>query len=210
MKESDVAEARRSMSPQEFDQEYLASFNVFEGQIYSLDPSHVVEFTVCERQEAFAGLDPGYRDPTAYVVVVYDPREDIFWIVDEYLKAEATTSGHVEVFKDLNKRWGVDMVFIDSAAAQFAADLAYEHDISTTRAKKDVLPGIAYVQSLIANNRVRVDPGCTHVLEMFDQYRWDPGSGGNIKGTLVVEKPLHDKYSHMADAIRYALYTYTP
>ena len=126
------------------------------------------------------------------------------------MKAEATTNGHVEVFKDLNRRWAVDMVFIDSAAAQFAADLAYEHDISTTRAKKDVLPGIAYVQALIANGRVRVDPGCTHVLEMFDQYRWDPGSGGNIKGTLVVEKPLHDKYSHMADAVRYALYTYTP
>jgi hypothetical protein len=74
MKESDVAEARRSMSPQEFDQEYLASFNVFEGQIYQLPSDCIVEFTVCERQEAFAGLDPGYRDPTAYVVIVYDPR----------------------------------------------------------------------------------------------------------------------------------------
>ena len=33
MAESDVAEARRSMSKSEFEQEYLASFSVFEGQI---------------------------------------------------------------------------------------------------------------------------------------------------------------------------------
>lgn len=211
MKESDVAEARRQMSPQEFDQEYLASFNVFEGQIYQLDRQHIVEFTVCDRQEAIAGLDPGYKDPTAYVVIIYDMVKDIFWIVDEYLEAQAVTKDHAEKFKEINQRWNVDMVFIDSAAAQFAADLAYEHDIATARAKKDVLPGIAFVQNLMHQGRLRVDPGCVNVLEMFDQYRWDPGNGSSKAGkvTLATEKPLHDKYSHMADAVRYALYTYT-
>lgn len=210
MKESDVAEARRSMSPQEFDQEYLASFNVFEGQIYQLDRQHICEFKVCDRQEAIGGLDPGYKDPTAYVVIVYDMVRDIFWIVDEYLEASATTQEHAAVIKEKNARWGVDMVFIDQAAAQFAADLAYEHDIATARSKKDVLPGIAYVQALMHAGRLRVDPACTHVLEMFDQYRWDPGNGSSKTGkvTLATEKPLHDKYSHMADAVRYALYTY--
>lgn len=211
MKEADVAEARRTMGVQEFEQEYLASFNVFEGQIYQLNQEHVVEFTVCDRQEAFGGLDPGYKDPTAYVVIVYDMVKDIFWIVDEYLEASATTQEHAAVIKEKNSRWNVDMVFIDSAAAQFAADLAYEHDISCTRAKKDVLPGIAYVQALMHAGRLRVDPGCKHVLEMFDQYRWDPGAGSTKAGkvTLAQEKPLHDKYQHIADAVRYALYTYT-
>ena len=199
------------MSPQEFDQEYLASFNVFEGQIYQLLPEHITEFTVCDRQEAIGGLDPGYKDPTAYVVIVYDMVKDLFWIVDEYLENGATTAAHASVIKEKNARWNVDTVFIDSAAAQFAADLAYEHDIATARSKKDVLPGISYVQNLIHQGRLRVDPSCTHVLEMFDQYRWDPGNGTSKNGkvTLATEKPLHDKYSHMADAVRYALYTYT-
>lgn len=209
MKEVDVAEARRSMSPQEFDQEYLASFNVFEGQIYQLPRECIVEFTVCDRQEAIGGLDPGYKDPTAYVVIIYDMVNDLFWIVDEYLKNGATTAEHAEAIKEKNKRWGVDTVFIDSAAAQFSADLAYEHDISCTRSKKDVLPGIAYVQSLIHSNRLRVDPSCVNVLEMFDQYRWDSGSAKAGKAALALEKPLHDKFSHIADAVRYALYTYT-
>lgn len=210
MKESDVSEAKRQMSPQEFDQEYLASFNVFEGQIYQLPLDCIAEFKVCDRQEVFGGLDPGYKDPTAYVVIVYDMVKDIFWIVDEYLENGATTAVHAAVIKDKNTRWHVDTVFIDQAAAQFSADLAYEYDIATTRAKKDVLPGISYIQNLIYNRRLRVDPSCINVLAMFDQYRWDPGAGQSKQGkaTLAAEKPLHDMYQHMADAIRYALYSY--
>ncbi len=209
MSAADVAEARRSMSQAEFEQEYMASFNMFEGQIYQLPQTSVVPFYICERQEAFAGLDPGYKDPTAYVVIVYDVGADKFHIVDEYLASETTTDKHAARMHELNKRWGVDMVFIDSAAAQFAADLAYNHDIATTRARKDVLPGIAYIQMLLEQGRLLVDPACENVLAMFDQYRWDDGNKEKGAKTLATEKPLHDKYSHMADAVRYALYTYT-
>lgn len=203
MAESDVAEARRSMSRAEFEQEYLASFTVFEGQIYELQEADVCEPPPDLRGEAIAGCDPGYRDATAFVVIVYDHSGDCFWIVDEYLESERTTAQHAEAFRELCARWGVETVFIDSAAAQFASDLAYQYDLATTRAKKDVLPGIAYVQTLVAQNRLRVAPHCTNVRAMFDQYRWDTKEG------LQRERPKHDEYSHMADAVRYALYTYT-
>jgi len=203
MAESDVAEARKSMSRAEFEQEYLASFTVFEGQIYSLAESDICEPPEGLRGEAIAGCDPGYRDYTAFVVIVYDEVADVFWIVDEYLENEATTEQHAERFLALMSKWGVEAVFIDSAAAQFASDLAYIYDVATTKAKKDVLPGIAYVQTIVAQNRLKVSPHCTHCLAVFDQYRWDTKEG------LQKERPKHDDYSHMADAIRYALYTYT-
>lgn len=208
MSASDVAEARRSMSQAEFEQEYMASFNVFQGQIYTLPETAVREFSICERQEVIAGLDPGYKDPTAYVVIVYDMVHDLFHIVDEYLAADATTAVHAGHITTINHRWHVDIVFIDAAAAQFAADLAYTYDIATARAKKDVLPGIAHVQTMLEQGRLLVDPSCKHVLAMFDQYRWDEGANNKDRKSIVMEKPLHDQYSHMADAVRYALYTY--
>ena len=203
MAESDVAEARRSMSKAEFEQEYLASFTTFEGQIYALNESDIVEAPDDLKGEAIAGCDPGYRDETAFVVIVYDWGRDCFYVVDEYLKAEKTTAEHAEHFSELNNKHGVEVTFIDSAAAQFASDLAYLYNISTTKAKKDVLPGIAYVQTLVQQGRLKVAPHCTNVRQMFDQYRWDD------RENLQRERPLHDKYSHMADAVRYALYTYT-
>ena len=203
MAESDVAEARRSMSKAEFEQEYLASFTVFEGQIYALKEEDVVEIPEDLKGEAFAGCDPGYRDATAYCAIVYDWNRDCFFIVDEYLKSEKTTAEHAAEFTQMNLKHGVEVTFIDSAAAQFAGDLAYLYNISTTKAKKDVLPGIAYVQTLLQQGRLKVAPHCTNVRAMFDQYRWDQREG------LQRERPMHDDYSHMADAVRYALYTYT-
>jgi phage terminase large subunit len=203
MAESDVAEARRSMSRAEFEQEYLASFTTFEGQIYSLADTDVMEPPADLKGEAIAGCDPGYRDETAFCVIVYDYSADCFYVVDEYLRAEKTTAEHAKEFAILNDKHGVEVTFIDSAAAQFASDLAYLYNISTTKARKDVLPGIAYVQTLVQQGRLKVAPHCTHTRAMFDQYRWDQREG------LQRERPMHDKYSHMADAVRYALYSYT-
>ena len=204
MAESDVAEARRSMSKAEFEQEYMASFTTFEGQIFSIrDEDVVAELPEDLRGEAIAGCDPGYRDFTAYVVVIYDFKTDCFWVVEDYQEAERTTAEHAERFIEINSRWGVEVVFVDSAAAQFASDLAYMYNLATTKAKKDVLPGIAYMQTLIGQGRLKVSKNCTHVLAMLDQYRWD------TRENLQKDRPLHDEYSHMADALRYALYTYT-
>lgn len=203
MSESDVAEAKKAMSKAEFEQEYCASFTQFEGQIFAFRDDDVVDYVPGDGDESLAGLDPGYRDPTAFVVIVYKPSEDVFHIVDEYLKSEATTDLHATRFKELIAQWAIDSIFIDSAAPQFASDLAYLYDVPTIKAKKDVLPGIAYVQNIIEQGRLRVAPHCHNTLDMLSQYRWD------TKETLTREKPLHDQYSHMADALRYALYTYT-
>lgn len=204
MKESDVAEARASMSKAEFEQEYMASFTTFEGQIYSsFNPDCIREFSHSDGIEYIGGLDPGYKDPTGLVIIAYDPKSEKFHIVDEYLESALSTAVHAEAFTLLTNKYGVETLFIDSAAAQFAADLAYTYDIATLKAKKAVNEGIAYVQTLVEQDRLLVSPHCVHTLEMLDQYRW---KADTING---VEKPEHGVVSHIADALRYALYTYT-
>lgn len=200
----DVMEAKRSMSKAEFEQEYMASFAEFEGQIFKFNSeSCVSDFVQEDNCEFFAGCDPGYRDPTAFVVVAYQPTSDTYHVVDEYQLAGNSTAWHAQQFQQLITRWNVDSIFIDSAAAQFASDLAAIYDVPTIKAKKDVLPGIAFVQTLVEQNRLKVAPHCNHVLGMLDQYRWDN------KLDLQREKPVHDEFSHMADALRYALYSFT-
>lgn len=205
MQEEDVAEARKAMTKAEFSQEYEASFNTYEGQIFEGFGQDQVqsEMPLLSECEIFAGLDPGYRDPTAFVVIAYHYSTDTFYIIDEYQAAAKVTSTHAEVMKGMVEKYGIENIFIDSAAAQFAADLAYTYDISTCKAKKQVLEGIAYCQTLVETKKVIVLDRCTLVLDMFDQYQWDTGE------TLITERPLHNEYCHIADAIRYALYTYT-
>ena len=204
MSAQDVAEARLSMSKAEFEQEYLASFTTFQGQIYEFDHEKCIrEFEHVDGLEYIAGLDPGYRDPTACVVIAYNPNTECFHVVDEYLQAEATTAGHASALLELVTKYQIETTFIDSAAAQFAGDLAYTYNIATIKAKKQVLEGIAYVQTLVEQNRLLVAPHCLQTIRMLDQYQW-------AKDTQAQkEKPVHDINSHIADALRYALYTYT-
>lgn len=203
MKPKDVEEAKSTMSKAEFEQEYMANFNVYEGQIFQVTNDNVIEeFEMTDGCEFFAGLDPGYKDPTAFIVLCYSEREDIYYIVDEYLESEKTTPEHAERFRELIDKWGVDAIFIDSAAAQMASDLAYIYDIATIKGKKDTLAGIALVQSLLQQRRLKIVKNCTKTLEAFDQYQWDQ------RETLTKEKPVHT-YSHIPDAVRYALHTFT-
>lgn len=201
MSPKDVAEAKVSVSRAEFEQEYMANFNVYEGQIFEVKPEHILDYVPSDNDEAIAGLDPGYKDPTAFIVIIYQPSVDKFHIVDEYLESEQKTPAHAAKFTEKIEQWKIDAIFIDSAAAQFASDLAYVYDIPTIKAKKDVLPGIAYVQSLLDQGRLLISPNCTKTLTALDQYQWDQ------RETLTKEKPEHT-HSHIPDAIRYCLYSF--
>jgi len=86
MSENDIKEARKSMSEAEFRQEYEADFNTYEGQIWSFDALECVanlEDLDVSRMDIFAGLDVGYRDPTAFCVIGYDWDEEKYYVLDE-------------------------------------------------------------------------------------------------------------------------------
>jgi phage terminase large subunit len=102
----------------------------------------------------------------------------------------------------LIEKWDIDWIYIDSAAQQTRFDLAQNYDISTINAKKSVLDGIAHVATIVDNNKLLVNQRCEHTLACLDQYQWDSNPN------LLREKPKHDKFSHMSDALRYALYSF--
>jgi hypothetical protein len=205
MSEEDIAEARRSMSEAEFRQEYEADFNVYEGQIWKFDSQKCVadlsELNL-SRMDVFAGLDVGFRDPTAFVVIGYEWSSGNYYVLDEYFDSEKTTEEHAEEIRARVDKWGIDYIFIDSAAQQTRSDFAQIYDISTTNAKKSVVDGISSVAVIVDNDKLFVDKNCTEVLLALDGYQWDPNPN------LMKEKPRHNRASHMADALRYALYSF--
>ena len=99
-------------------------------------------------------------------------------------------------------KYNIDYIYIDSAAQQTRFDFAQNYDISTINAKKSVLDGIGQVAGIIDNDLLHIDQRCSEALSCVDQYQWDPNPN------LMKEKPKHNMASHMADALRYALYTF--
>ena len=203
--EADIIEAKKTMSDAEFNQEYMADFNVFEGQIWTFNheqcTADLSEFDT-SKMDVFAGLDVGYKDPTAFCVIAYDWDEEKYHVLDEYLDSERTTEQHAVQIQKLIEKWDIDYIYIDSAAQQTRYDFAQNYDISTINAKKSVLDGIGHVAGIVDNDSLIVNQTCKEVMLSLDQYQWDPNPN------LMKERPKHDMSSHMADALRYALYSF--
>jgi len=205
MSETDIAEARKSMSEAEFRQEYEADFNTYEGQIWKFNfETQVKDFSQLDtsKMDVFAGLDVGYKDPTAMCVIAYDWDKEQYHLVDEYFNAERTTEQHAAEIQKLIDRWDIDYIYIDSAAQQTRYDFAQNYDISTINAKKSVLDGIGHVSGIVDNDILFVDQEAKESMSCLDAYQWDPNPN------LMKEKPKHNMASHMADALRYALYSF--
>ena len=203
--DTDIDEAKKTMSEAEFNQEYMADFNVFEGQVWAFNHEEcVADLSELDthRMDIFAGLDVGYKDPTALCIIGYDWDRDKYYLLDEYLDSERTTEQHAMEIRKLINKWDIDYIYIDSAAQQTRFDFAQNYDITTINAKKSVLDGIGHVAGIIDNDKLIVHQSCKESLMSLDQYQWDPNPN------LLKEKPKHNMASHMADAIRYAMYSF--
>ncbi len=204
LNEADIEEARKTMSKNLFGQEYECDWVTTEGKIYNLqDEVHLKDLEdIDEKDHRFdfiAGLDIGYRDETAFVVLATDGER--YYTLDEYISKEGTTSVHAENIQELIDRWGIESIFIDSAAQQTKADLAYDYDIYCDNALKSVNDGIAAIQVLVDNEKIFFDlENCRHTYASLSSYRWNQRTES--------QKPFHDWSSHCSDAIRYAVYTY--
>ena len=199
----DIEDAKLSMSKAEFEQEYLGDFVANQGQVWQLDKENIIDVdeSKLEILDVIAGMDMGFRDPTAIVVLATDGTD--WYALGEYLHKEDATSAYAEALQKLIDKYDIDFIYIDSAAAQTRYDLAYDYDITTINAKKSILDGIGYCSSIIEHKRLFVDSSCTNLIACLDNYQWDDKEG------LLNERPRHNEYSHMADALRYALYTHS-
>ena len=205
MSQHDVDEAKKSMSEAEFRQEYEADFNTYEGQIWNFNAEEcVADLSELDTtgMDIFAGLDVGFRDPTAFCAIAYDWDTGKYYVLGEYYDSEKTTEKHAEEIRDAINKYDIDYIYIDSAAQQTRFDFAQNYDISTINAKKSIIDGIGHVAAIVDNNNLIVDQRCFETLSCLDQYQWDPNPN------LLKEKPKHNKASHMADALRYALYSF--
>ena len=201
-KEKDIEQAKRTMSKAEFSQEYLADFVVLQGKIWDFAENCIVDIDLPQIKvwDVIAGLDVGFRDATAFVVVATDGEK--FYVVDEYLSSGKTTAGYAKKISKMVEKYNIDFIYIDAAAQQTKFDFAMNFDISTINATKSVLDGIGYVASIVEHDRLLVDSSCKHTIAALNNYVWDDRVG------LINEKPKHNDYSHMADALRYALYSH--
>jgi len=136
LSEKDVMEAKRTSTRALFAQEYECEWTTTEAQIYEYldETKHIDDYAENRYMEIIAGLDVGYRDENVFVVIGYDGTS--YYILDEYISKESTTSELASAIQEQIDRWNIETIYIDSAAQQVKADFAYDYDIYCENAIK--------------------------------------------------------------------------
>ena len=201
LSEKDVEEARKAMTKALYLQEYECEWTTTESQIFDAisEEKHIIDCADQSYSEVIAGLDVGYRDENVFVVIGCS--DEKYYILDEYVSKESTTSELAKVIKEKIDQWGIETIYIDSAAQQVKADFAYDFDIYCENAIKSVNDGITFLQSLLENDKIFFDTeGASHTFGAMSAYSWNQNT--------EIPKPVHNWASHPCDAVRYGIYTH--
>lgn len=147
-----------------------------------------------ERLRLIAGVDFGFTDPTAYVVLMIDDREKVIYVCDEIYKTNITNQVLASLIID--KQWGGLRLICDSAEPKSIQELRDQglKAEGAAKGRDSVLFGIQKLQ----NYRWIVHPKCTSFWRDITSYAWAKTPSGKFK-----DQPDHE-FSHGPDAARYA------
>jgi PBSX family phage terminase large subunit len=146
------------------------------------------------------GIDVGYRNPTAMLLIGRD-NDDRLHVEREWYRTQQLEADTIAKVKEWNERFEPEAFVVDPSAAGFIEALRAE-GIFVVPANNAVFDGIQRVQG---NLRVQadgpsltVDPRCENLIREFESYEWLKSSAG------LTDKPRKEN-DHAMDSLRYAL-----
>lgn len=190
-----------------FAQEFLAEFRRFEGLVYKeFDRDRHTFITMpdtVQRVDVIAGVDFGYTNPSAIVVVAQD-FDNHYWVIDEWYKNQKLTDEIIGVCKGLVASTKVNIFYPDPAEPD-RIEAMNRDGLTTREVNKDVAAGVDRVRSLFKENRLKVSLNCRNLLFELETYHYPERKEGKNEQELPVKEN-----DHAVDALRYALYTHSP
>ncbi len=175
-----------------------------EGLVYETFADHIISVTGADEQEldnampACAGLDWGWRDPTAVVVGVLRPDQRLY-VVEEFYARRLPLEELAERVAALLKRWNVERCFADRSRPDLI-NLMRRHDVPCENAPLvSIAAGISLVESRFLADKLKIYSSCHHLIQEASEYQY--AADESQKAGAAVQ-PGSD---HAMDALRYML-----
>lgn len=181
------------------------AFAIYEGAVYPSfnTKTHVIKpFDLPRNWLRIRGLDLGWSHATACVWAAKSP-EGTYYVYREYCKTKTSVEDHVN---EINDDWASfphqGPTYADPAAAQTLHEFA-RRGLHTRHANKDVLAGIATVQSLLrldetGKPKMLIFDTCENLIRGLRTYVWDDKKN---------DRP-RKKEDDLSDSIRYLAHSH--
>lgn len=179
-----------------------------EGAVYPQFKDCLIEpFSIPDTWKRVAGFDPGYNDPTAFVIGAIDPDEGVMYIYDDYLVSEQPVSYHAENIQYMID--GISLLYpiqADPAVKQrnnrdgqsYSDYMKRTYHISLEPGNNDIIYGIEKVRDYMYSGKLKIFNSCVQLKTEASKYAY-PSKDRNTN-----DKPV-DKNNHTMDAMRYLI-----
>lgn len=148
----------------------------------------------------FVGVDWGFEHPNPIMLLGEDDEGNTY-ILQDFTKKHKFIDYWVTIAKNLQDKYGHNLMFYADSARPDNVNEFQANGINCINANKNVLPGIEYVSSLMAQGRFFIARSCSKgVMDEIYQYAWDEKTGEPLKENET-------RHNDRLDAIRYAIYS---
>lgn len=195
----EVDKARQELTEDRFAQEYLADFRKVEGLVYKEFNSNFHTFTDTEIRtvNTFAGLDFGFNNPAALIVIQKD-YDGVFWVTDEWYKSGKTE----QEVADYTRSLGLNYVYPDPENPS-AIEVLKRSGVNireVTKGKGSIQTGINTVRELLKQGKLKISRDCVNLIWELETYCYDEKKSDKNEPEIPIKEN-----DHAVDALRYAL-----
>jgi PBSX family phage terminase large subunit len=182
-----------------------------EGAVYDFfsEKLHVIDFAPPPSRTYICGIDYGWTNPTAFVLIGINPYGyPNYWVESEYYynsavhQRQKTDSEYAEDLINFIKGKSVQAIYMDPSAASFFSELRKMGVSNLYEAKNEVTDGIRFVGTKLNDGTFKICRSCKNLIAEFQSYVWDDKA--KLRGK---EEPKKEN-DHALDALRYALYSH--
>lgn len=204
----EVYEAEKRRLPDaEFKRRYMGVFSRMQGLVYNVHAWHLESQAEGKAEIVLGGIDWGWTNPAALVVIKII--DGAYHIVDEWYMVEKTTQQIIEAAMELQKKWGVNRWYADSANPEKIAEANTNTGLQVLafiKGKDSITHGVNHISQLLLDNLLFVRRGLKNIMGEFETYQYpEPDDDGKIKK----DEPMPFN-NHLMDAMRYAIMGYQP
>lgn len=194
--------AKRTMDPRLFNRRYNGQFEKMSGLVYQdFDQGrHVFDELPEEFDDVIAGVDWGFKAPTAITVFGY--KDDTFYLITEWYKTDKIQSEIEEVALALQTRYNIKRWYPDNAE-QDRIESFRRKGLYCVEVNKDITWGIDKVSSVIRENRLKVHRSCINFLDEIERYHYPEEQ----EGKAIKDDPVKID-DHAMDSMRYPIATF--
>ena len=193
----EIDKARTELPDDQFAQEYLADFRKVQGLVYKefSREIHVTDVIPQYRTERILGIDFGYTNPTAVLVIDVDNLGN-YWIVEEWYRTGKT---NIEVIEYAKSKL-TNAVYPDPAEPDRIEEMR-RHGLNAREVSKEISAGVTKVRELFKANKIKIHKSCVNLIQELETYSYP-----NKKDEKNYDEVPIKENDHAVDSLRYALF----